>query len=145
MTSSGASILQITERVHQVGWEVKIPVLITALGMRVFIYRKPADAVIQEVYGPDSQAEGTKISEVNALILGDEWTVFDFRNVGTFEKGWMYCLASDLATYKVIEGDVVKFADRTDRKVRRYKIEQPESIGHTLEILKRFRLSSLGD
>ena len=141
-----STILQIIEGVHQVGWEVKIPVLITALGMKVFIYRKPAYDLTQEVYGPDSQADsGVKIGEVNALILGDEWTVFDFRNVGTFEKGWMYCLATDLSTYKVIEGDVVKFGDRTDRKVRRYKIEHPESIGHTLEILKRFRLSSLGD
>ena len=139
------TILQIIENVLQTGWNVKIPVLITALGMKVTIYRKPAYDVSPEVYGPDAGAEGVKIGEMTALVFGDEWTSFDSRNVGTFEHGWLYCLETSIDTSTIMEGDVVKFADRLDRKVRRYKIEMPESIGHTVEILKRFRLSSLGE
>ena len=143
--STPESILQIVEGVMKTGWEVQIPVYITAQGIKVSIYRKSATDVSQEVYGPDAKDDGTKIGEVQALISGDEWTTFDFRSVGTFDKGWMYCLPADIANYNVVVGDVVKFVDRTDSKVRRYKIVDAKSIGHTVEVVKKFELSSLGD
>jgi hypothetical protein len=66
---------------------------------------------------------------------------------GTFDITKIFTLdeTGKWATTKVKEGDVIKFADRQDTKVRRYLVESMETIGTTIEIIQRFSLSTLGD
>lgn len=43
------------------------------------------------------------------------------------------------------EGDTIRFEDRQDTKVRRFKVELMDTVGRTTQIVQRFRISSIGD
>jgi hypothetical protein len=71
--------------------------------------------------------------------LGITEITFDIPRIFTLDETGKW------ATVKVKEGDVIKFSDRQDTKIRRYKVEAMETFGNTIEIVQRFRLSTLGD
>jgi len=124
--------------------------------------------IISDMYGPGGNvisfasngAGGTRVTTgaPHGLLNNDKVFIIDNENyngfytissptVSTFDipKPFTVTGTARWATTKIKEGDTVRFSDRQDTKIRRYKVEKLESIGSTIEIIQRFRLSSLGD
>ena len=147
MPVTGKTITHIYESLYRKYiWDIHIPILLQIFGITVDVFRKPKD-IYQEVYGIDSGTDGKQVSSIKALLLGDEYVPTDLRNVGTFKEGWIYFKQTDYIpgpTPNIKEGDVIRF-QRQDGKVRRYKVEELNTIGSTIQIIQRFKISSLGD
>ena len=145
-------VIQIYEKLYRTSiWEKNlIPLWIRVHGIMVTIVR-PDEDVYEEVYGVASGVSGSFIGSLKALVFGDDWQPTDLRNIGTFDKGWMYCNVSDMSgsNFVIQVGDVIEFSGSTigrqDNKVRRYKIDELDAVGSTIQIVQRFRLSSIGD
>jgi len=123
---------------------------------------------IPDMYGPGGNVthfasnggNGTRVttSEPHGLSSGEKLFIYD---AGTYNGFYIIFNASGntfdiLKTFTVDgtgrwsstlikEGDTIRFEDRQDTKIRRYKVDSLETIGSTIQIAQRFRISSLGD
>jgi len=123
---------------------------------------------IPDMYGPggnvlnfqDNGRDGTTVIPDMPHGLSNQEMVFIYNSdhyngffkifnvsLNTFDITKIFIMdeVGQWATTKVKEGDVIKFVDRQDTKIRRYQVEAMQTIGSTIEIIQRFRLSSLGD
>jgi hypothetical protein len=118
-------------QMERIGWQ----------SLLVDVYRA-VENTYSSVYGRDSGEEGTeRVAEnLDCLVLGDDFFPSDSHSSGTFQEGWMIT-ASD----KVRVGDLVDIKRSSDTGTRRYKVTAFQSIGTTLVIFRKYRLSALGD
>lgn len=130
------------ERIEKVTQDVNVamlPSIVNVLGYRCQLHKFVASAE-SDVYGTYSGAQlsDTPI-DIKLLMSGGQW-----RAISEFETGWLEDQTYAYSTYNVEDNDVIS-VNRADGSSAQFKITQTESIGRTTNIVKRFKLSNIGD
>lgn len=117
-----------------------LPSIIDNIGFRCKLQKFEANDQ-SDVYGTYS---GTKTSDdaatyIKILMNGGMW-----RSISSYESGWLDDQGTVYSNYPVENNDIITIV-RTDSTKARFKVTDTESIGHTTNIIKRFKLSNLGD
>lgn len=94
-----------------------------------------------EVYGKKAgPVNKTTYYTITGIVTGDELVPVDAYSAGTFSRGWLWTL--DTTTVKT--GDTLVMT-RADSRQRRYIVKEPNILGTTNSVIKKYELSALGD
>ena len=105
--------------------------------VRVFAPRVSKES---RVYGNDSgEVDESKYHDITAILTSDDFFTSGGSVSGNFNEGWLYTNDDNINVGQIVQVLSV------DRKTRRYKITEQESIGTTVEIFTRWKIASLGD
>ena len=102
------------------------------------LYRVRAD-VHTDVYGTHAGGKNYLIKQFEGVLVSDDLFGSDAGYSGNFEEGFLY--TSDKEP-KV--SDIIKIVS-SDKKQRRFKIIEHESLGTQTEVINRYKLTNLGD
>jgi hypothetical protein len=93
-----------------------------------------------EVYGKKA-APVTKVSyiTITGIVTGDELIPVDNYSAGTFSKGFLWTLDTN-----VLPGDTLVMP-RQDNRNRRYVVGEREILGTTTNVMTKWKLTALGD
>jgi len=130
------------ERIEEVNKRVNtamLPSIVNVLGYRCHLHKFIPDNT-SDVYGTYSSAElsDTPI-DIKLLMPGGMW-----HAICNSDQGWLEDQSYVYSTYNVEDNDVVSIK-RSDNSKAQFKVTQTESIGHTTNLIKRFKLANLGD
>lgn len=127
------------ERIIKEQGEKGLDLLEHYAGIELELYRDSTDDVYSRVHGHVSGSEGELIKEFIGVLQSDDFAPSNDAYSGNFEVGFLYTKDKDVKI-----GDVIKIKS-VDKKNRRFKIVEIDTVGLTLEIFKSFKLSNLGD
>jgi hypothetical protein len=104
--------------------------------LTLIVYSAVLD-VHSKVYGVNAGEETfLPAGEINALVSGSVFAASDKYQASTLEEGWLF------TTSNLILPGVLVQIKREDIKNRMYKVTSLQSIGNTISIFKKFKLSS---
>lgn len=114
--------------------------LANKFGIEVDILKK-VDDIYSDVYGVNANKvpEGGEVVTKNVLFVRDDFSVLSLGAIGTLNDGYVYEDSDDISvgdTLAVKRGDVL---------VRHFQVVSIEGIGSTVAILKRIKISAVGD
>ncbi len=99
-----------------------------------------SDIEYLEVYGKKAgPVEKTTYYTITGIVTGDHLLPVDDYTAGTFQKGWLWTLDTTVKT-----GDTL-YLPRNDTRRRRYIVCEPNILGTTNSVMKKWELSALGD
>lgn len=94
-----------------------------------------------EVYGKKAgPVSKSTYYTITGIVTGDELVPVDAYSAGTFTRGWLYTLDVDV----VKTGDTLVMT-RADSRQRRYIVKEPNILGTTNSVMKKYELSAIGD
>jgi hypothetical protein len=104
------------------------------------ILSRKVGTVEDEVYGIHAGvSELYDVGKYKILFSTSQWRIIDQYESGYLDDlGWIYC------DFDLNNGDIIKIK-RSDDKMVKVQATGVESVGITTSILKRFRVSNLGD
>lgn len=103
------------------------------------LYKKEDSTSTSRVYGKAGDTSEKLFGTVKGLIVTDGFDVVDDFSAGLSDGNFLFTDSVD-----VVIGDVVAQI-RTDARERRYLVEQPEAAGVDNDVIKKYKLSSLGE
>lgn len=130
-------------------WLRALPVLRNYHKVTVRIYipveQTEKDDKFSRIYGPqDTVREDFQSSiDIEVLISDDPWTPSGFFTASTLEEGYIYT-ENDLIQPGVIF-QIVRIVDNNEELSRRYKVQEPETVGITRVVMRKFKIKPLGE
>lgn len=109
-------------------------------GVDLELSRQSKDSAYSGVHGRDAGQPTTVIKEIIGMLQGDDFFEANTTQRPGFIAGFLYTRDRD-----VVVGDVIQVIMNNGGRGRQYKVGIYESIGLTVEILKRYKLSAMGD
>lgn len=131
-------------------WLRTLPVLLKYNRVTVRIYNYPDLNSIQEemavVYGPQDRDQVEPISyvDIDVLLSDDPWTPTGFYTSVPLEGGGYIYTEDDLIFPGVIF-QAVRSVNGVEELSRKYKVQDPESVGITQVVINKYKIYPLGD
>lgn len=119
--------------------EAELVPLMKYYGITINVHEEKIDTY-SNVYGNHANNNIVLTHQITAIITDGGYFTDDSILSGNFEDAFLYTMDE----LKV--GDVVSIdTDQSDRKIRTYKVTTRESLGITVDILSRYKISSMAD
>ena len=108
-------------------------------GMKLELSRQIKSGSFDDVHGSNAGQPVEKVKDIIGVLQGDDFFEANTTQSPAFVAGFLYTRDSD-----VLVGDIIHIASNPERS-RRYKIVAIESVGLTIEVFRRYKLSAMGN
>ncbi|QIG72548.1 hypothetical protein EVB96_372 [Rhizobium phage RHph_TM3_3_6] len=128
-----------SEKLSRIYYQAHFPMLIAIQGIDCEISRK-IPRLEDDVYGTHAGTSDVDVLSTTKILMStSQWRIATSYEGGWFDDiGYMYCM------YDIIDGDLVSLT-REDGEEITFQVLGTEILGITTKILKRFKLTNLGE
>jgi len=98
------------------------------------------DSVHTSVYGSASGDKPDDYMEIKGVLVGDDFFPSDSQRSGSFQEGFLYTSHEEL-----IQPGTLISVKRSDGKFLDYRVIEQSSIGFSIEVFKKYKLSAVGE
>jgi hypothetical protein len=130
-------------------WLKSIPVLKGREKVIVRVYH-PVEATVkdtkfEEVYGVQDtvREDFDSYTDIEVLISDDPWTPSGFFTASVLEEGYIYTEDELIDVGTIFQ--IVREVDGQEELSRKYKVQEPETVGITMIVMRKFKIKPLGE